>query len=505
MKKIGIILAVLCFVACPSHAQLVSNKMMKIVVRDASPDTPSTSFGAKPKTLYRMGDTYGRSEELPDPENAIHGLMVIAEPKLWMINLLDKTGRLITDPGPTFVFRAPIIPPAGRNQEAPLADFELGREYDFLHQHKAKKGQRVLNGKKYDMLTLSLEGYDIILFSQEGKQEPFRVIVTKGSTLVCQYEYDEYKTGLAPQMDLFEPGKDIRITAEPTATKNSSSSAYDTALGYLKAGSQDKAEETLDAAVRQDDKNQRLVFFAGVCARSRWMKEEALPIFDYVVKLNPGTPEGKCAGLMLAIDTQKAYTNTFAALEMLHQKYPQDPLILWTTAVACRELGKRGAPRIYSEKGAEYYSALLKMMDPGPVLLHQSCANILSEELGRHEEALKHREIAVRLEPAPWSYEGMANTLTYLKRYDDADVNYKKSVAMSRGSPHYIKSWAWSMARRKDYQKAFDLYKQITDLMPDEPEAWSDLGWAAGLLNRPEESKRYYDKAKALEQAPKQR
>jgi tetratricopeptide (TPR) repeat protein len=505
MKKIGIALAVLCFVACSSHAQLVSNKMMKIVVRDTSPDTPSTSFGAKPKTLYRMGEIYGRNEELPDLENGIHGLLVIAEPKLWMINLLDKTGKLIIDPGPTFAFRAPIIPSQGKNQKPVLQDFELGREYDFLHQHKAKQGQRVLNGKKYDMLSLSIEGYDIIMFSQEGKQEPFRVIVSRGQSLVCQYDYDEYKTGLAPQMDLFEPGKDIRITAVPSATKNSSSSAYDTALDLLKKGKQDQAEETLDAAVRQDDQNQRLVFFMGVCARSRWMKKEAWPIFAYTAKLHPGTPEGRCAALMLAIDTEKEYTNSFAALEGVHKKYPQDPLILWTTAIACRELGRRGAPRIYSEKGAEYYSELLKMMDPGPVLLHQTCANILSEELGRHEEALKHREIAVRLEPAPWSYQGMANTLTRLKRYDEADINYKKSVEMSDNNPGYIGSWAWSMCERNDYQKAFRLYKQIADLTPDDPDAWNKLGWCAGMLNRPEESQRYYNNAKALQQAPRQR
>lgn len=96
----------ICLVVGSAHGQLTSNKMMKIVTRDTSPGTPAASFGAKPKTLYRMGETYGRSEEMPDPPERIHGLMVIAEPKVWMINLWDKTGRLIIDPGPTYVFRA---------------------------------------------------------------------------------------------------------------------------------------------------------------------------------------------------------------------------------------------------------------------------------------------------------------------------------------------------------------------------------------------------------------
>jgi len=204
-------LVCLCLAAGSAHGQLTSNKMMKIVTRDTSPDTPAASFGAKPKTLYRMGETYGRSEEMPDPDQGIHGLMVIAEPKVWMVNLWDKTGRLIIDPGPTYVFRASIVPPEGRNQRPPLRDFEFGREYDFLRLHKAAHSKETIEGRQYDALSVSLEGYTLTLLSTLGKDQPFRVIVRKAGQVVCQYDYDEYKTDLAPQMDLFAPPDNVKI------------------------------------------------------------------------------------------------------------------------------------------------------------------------------------------------------------------------------------------------------------------------------------------------------
>ena len=280
-------------------------------------------------------------------------------------------------------------------------------------------------------------------------------------------------------------------------------SAYEKALGLLKEGKQDVAEETLSRAVQGDQKNQRLVFFMGVCARSRWMKRDALPIFDYVVKLNPETPEAKCSALMLAIDTQKKYEDSFAALEKLHQSHPEDPLILWMTAVACRELGRRDAPKVYSEKGAQYYAKLLETLNPGPVLLHQTCANILSEELGRHEEALKHREIALRLEPASWSHQGMANTLSNLGRYTEADAHYQKCIELDPDSPSYLASWAWSMGRRNEHEKALELYKKAADIAPDSPESWSDLARCAAKLNRMDDAARYNAKAEALEKTQK--
>ncbi len=213
MKYLSVILAVLTLLAVPASAQLTNEKMMKIVMRDTTPGIPDSAFIKKPKTLYRMGRTYGRIEEMPDRREGVHGLMVVAEPKAWMINLADSSGKLIIDPGPTFDFRASIARADFKKQVQPLKDFEFGTEYNFLKLNKADSGIEMVAGKNYDKLQLTIEGYTIVLLSQMGKQQPFRVTITKGAEIDCQYDYDEYQIGLAPDMKLFEPPSWVKIGA----------------------------------------------------------------------------------------------------------------------------------------------------------------------------------------------------------------------------------------------------------------------------------------------------
>ena len=211
MKHLTALLMALSLLAHSSYGQLSTQKMMKIVTRDISIDIRRVSFGAEPKTLYRMGRTYGRLEEMPDPQKGLHLLTVVAEPRVWMINLMEGRGRLIIDPGPTCLFSAPIIPPEDSQQMAPLGDFEFGTEYDFMQSHQATMTEDIVSGKTYDKSSLSLDGYTITLLSHQGKQQPFRVTVRKGKTVVCQYEYDEYETDLIPDMDLFKPPNEVEI------------------------------------------------------------------------------------------------------------------------------------------------------------------------------------------------------------------------------------------------------------------------------------------------------
>jgi hypothetical protein len=211
MKKILLLLGACFLIAHTSHAQSESVKMIKIITRDTSPDVPRTSFAAKPRTIYRIGETYGRVEEELDPDHNTQGLIIISEPKIWIMNLRDKTGRFMIDPGPSYVFRAPVIPPEGSGQEQPLKDFEYGREYEFLHSNHATHGKEILDGKSYDKLYLTIDGFTISLLSYSGEERPYRVTVIKGQKLVLQVDYDYYKRDLEPQMTLFELPKNIQI------------------------------------------------------------------------------------------------------------------------------------------------------------------------------------------------------------------------------------------------------------------------------------------------------
>jgi hypothetical protein len=212
MKKILLLLGACLLIAHTSHAQSVSVKMTKIITRDTSPDVPTASFAAKPRTLYRIGETYGRVEEEPDPDNNIQSLIIVSEPKIWIINLWDKTGRFMIDPAPSHVFRAPVISPEVPGQEQPLNDFEFGREYEFLLSNHAIHGNEDVDGKSYDKLYLTIGGFAISLLSHAGEERPYRVTIFKGQKLVLQVDYDYYKRDLEPKMTLFEPPQNIKIT-----------------------------------------------------------------------------------------------------------------------------------------------------------------------------------------------------------------------------------------------------------------------------------------------------
>src|SRR5215813_14036174 len=92
-----------------SAAECAPEKMVRIVTRDATPGIDPQSFPALPKTLYRLGNGRGRVEEMPDPARSVHGLIVVNEPDGWIVNLHDKTGRHLVDPGSSLIFRAPIL------------------------------------------------------------------------------------------------------------------------------------------------------------------------------------------------------------------------------------------------------------------------------------------------------------------------------------------------------------------------------------------------------------
>jgi hypothetical protein len=107
--------------------------MTRVTVRLQSPEVPTDSFGAKPKVMYRAGTRYCRTEESPDPEQGIHGLVIINEPDVWMVNLLSKTARRFVDPGPTFNCRMPIFTEEqAKSAAAKPLDLEFGQELAYF-------------------------------------------------------------------------------------------------------------------------------------------------------------------------------------------------------------------------------------------------------------------------------------------------------------------------------------------------------------------------------------
>jgi len=210
IRKISILLCLLATLKLVC-AESTNQTMTKIVYRDISTNFLSSSFAAQPRTDYRSGEKYGRTEEAPDPALKIHGLIIVNEPDAWIINLMTKTGIHDLDGGPTYIFHAPIVGFEGKSQaefqafkSLLISKFEFGKEMEFLKTYKAKKLS--------DHYELIIDDYRIELFPKAGTEIPYRLKIFKGKSQISYLQYDEYKTDLPLDLSLFTPPPGIKIS-----------------------------------------------------------------------------------------------------------------------------------------------------------------------------------------------------------------------------------------------------------------------------------------------------
>jgi tetratricopeptide (TPR) repeat protein len=211
--------------------------------------------------------------------------------------------------------------------------------------------------------------------------------------------------------------------------------AYTELLVALAIGDQHHVEQILPKLIAKYPKDQPLLFFYAVCIRSRFEIEDAALLFLAAEALNSKSPEAECAGLMRKIDANDHPDKALADLFKLMNDHQDNLLILWCAAIACRTLNR-------DSQGCQIYNYIFATFAPapGPALMHQTCANLL-DNLDQHDEALLHRNIVVRMEPAGWSYQGLANTLSALKQFDEADKAYAKATTLDPSSSLFWQTW----------------------------------------------------------------
>jgi len=176
--------------------------MMMISTRVVEPRPAPSSFAAQARTLWRAGTKYGRVAEPPDLQNHIHGLMIINEPNVWMINLLDKSGKHEVDPGPSLDVHLPIFP--DRSVSTQLKDLEFGRELEFFTTKGAKGSEgEMINGRGTSRYELTIENSKIVLWTDVKSKKPLRVSLIEGAQIET-IEYLSYDD-LAFNPSLFQP------------------------------------------------------------------------------------------------------------------------------------------------------------------------------------------------------------------------------------------------------------------------------------------------------------
>jgi tetratricopeptide (TPR) repeat protein len=278
---------------------------------------------------------------------------------------------------------------------------------------------------------------------------------------------------------------------------------------YLAGGQQSKAEELLEAetqkcpgvlnaiesalefhkdaenqltaaAVRFQDK-QRLFFLMGACQRSRFDIEGARPWFIIAYIAKKQSTEGQCALHVLRLDflrtrrlDAKTVNKEFAGFAKLADDNPDDTVIRWMVAVQCRNWNR-------NKEGIQHYQKILQKWDPGPILVHQTFANVLDEEK-RHDEALVERRKAVEMEPASWSYDGLANTLCQMGRYQESNEAHKEAIRLDPKNSLYWSNWANNLLEEGKPADAIVVCKRALELDPHNHRALNV--WALSLLKQ---------------------
>lgn len=277
------------------------------------------------------------------------------------------------------------------------------------------------------------------------------------------------------------------VLSVPSLTSLSAAQVETQAMELLNTGHQREAEELLNVQVPLHRTSQRVLFLHACCLRSRFMTEEAAPIFEEVAELDEDSIEGRCSVHILCLDARKEEEKHFTAMQKLVEENPGDLLVRWMLAVQCRAYDR-------NEEGVLQYQELLKEWNPGPALVHQTYGNLL-HELKRYEEALAERYLTVRMDPKGWSYQGLGNTLRALERYAEAEAAFEQAVQQDPDEEVYWTQWAWCLMQLERYDEAIAKCRKAAKLDPSSDTAWAYWGRCLELQGEVREAVIKYRKA----------
>lgn len=264
------------------------------------------------------------------------------------------------------------------------------------------------------------------------------------------------------------------LPADPPPPKAISQMAFDAEVQcfqLLAAGRQREAESVVERAVGAEPTNQRLAFLKACLRRTRFDVRESAKQFLALIELDRDSTEAIAAELIVRLDSKRDVDNSFDILASIVEEHPGDPMLRWMIAVQCRSLRR-------NEEGEKHYRELAKIWKPGPSLMHQTFANIL-DDLKKYDESLVSRKITVELEPAPWSYQGLADTYTRAGRYEEAGKAYEQCVALAPDKYQYWRAWGWGLMRAKKNEEAEVKLKRALELNPKDGKSYGHLATIA--------------------------
>ena len=246
-------------------------------------------------------------------------------------------------------------------------------------------------------------------------------------------------------------------------------------MHLLSAGEQSKAEAKIAEALKLQPPDPRFVFLDAVCTRSRFEVSAAAKGFRQTMAMAPESTDALAAACVLGVDYSRNPATAlyyFNSLLILSKQNPDSIPIHWLAAVMSRALTRSSSARFPADVrkriltcGILEYEAMLSLMSPGPgpVLIHQTLANLLDDAEG-YDASAKHRDIAVKMERKPWSMHAASLTFRSLERQVDALPLIKASVDLEPGNGWYnycLGDVLWDLGHKSEALKAYAVASKL--------------------------------------------
>lgn len=187
--------------------------LTRMITRNVSPGLAAAAPAAQPRTIYRQGATFLRSEESPDPTRG-QPVVIVAEPDIWTINLATRSGQHQIDPGPELVVRAPILP-ITPDLPPEFRALEYGCELEFLAAAGAAAPRQTVNwgSAKATAHQVAKGEHTISILMATRRQAPLMVAYAKSGQVVFAIRYDDYRNDMTERPTLFAPPEGMKFGA----------------------------------------------------------------------------------------------------------------------------------------------------------------------------------------------------------------------------------------------------------------------------------------------------
>jgi hypothetical protein len=210
--RIAAVALVSILAAAGMAAECSPPKLLRIVTQNASPGIPTGSFATQPKTIYRLGKTFARIEEVEDREHKIHGLIVVNSPDSWMVNLADGTGRHALDPDHDPKVVMPVFEPGvfGGSLPPEFMKLEIGCEVAFFEAWKSPIGSLKTPGGQKIKQAFGVGDYKLVLVRGSATGPPEMLLLLEKGEIVFALKYLGFEEA-ATDMKLFAKPEGVRF------------------------------------------------------------------------------------------------------------------------------------------------------------------------------------------------------------------------------------------------------------------------------------------------------